>query len=104
MFLVPGSDGTCRAAREIMAMGKPLVVADRGMLREIVNHERDGLVCDGSVEPLYQALTCLYEDRRARRRMGRTARETAMATYSLEAQSAAVMAVYEEALHTPYSP
>ena len=98
VFLVPGSDGTCRAVREIMAIGKPMVVADRGMLAEIVTHEHDGLVCDGSVEALHRSLKRLREDRRDRRRMAQAARETALAAYSLEAQSAAVLSLYEKVL------
>ncbi len=94
VFLVPGSDGTCRAAREILAMGKPMLVADRGMLPEIVTHEQDGLVCDGSVDGLYQTMRALCEDRQRRCQMGRAARETALLRYSLEAQSAAVENAY----------
>ena len=37
VFLMAGSDGTARALREAMAMGKPTVVARRGMLPEIVD-------------------------------------------------------------------
>lgn len=101
VFLVPGSDGTCRAAREIMAMGKPMIVADRGMLPEIVTHEQDGLVCDGSVDGLYRALRTLQEDRSRRRQMGQAARATALARYSLHAQSAAVLEGYQRLLEQP---
>ena len=48
VFLVPGSDGSCRAVREAMAMGKPVVVANRGMLPEIVEDGVNGLVVDDS--------------------------------------------------------
>ena len=48
VFLTPGTDGTCRAVREIMAMGKPMITSNRGMLAEIVTHERNGIVTDGS--------------------------------------------------------
>ena len=98
VFLVPGSDGTCRAVRECMAMRKPAVVADRGMLREIVEHEKDGLVCDGSAESLFRALDRLASDRRLAHRMGLAARETAATRYSLEAQATAVKAIYERVL------
>ncbi len=95
VFLVPGSDGTCRAARELMAMAKPVVVADCGMLREIVTHEQDGLVCDGSAGGLHDALKRLVTDRAARIRMGRAAREKAVSRYSLEHQAREVKAVYD---------
>ncbi len=98
VFLTPGSDGTCRAARELMAMGKPLVVTDRGMLREIVRDGEDGFVTDGTPEGLCGAFLRLQQDRGLCRRMGRAARATAESRYSLEAQSAAVVQVYEDLL------
>jgi glycosyltransferase involved in cell wall biosynthesis len=98
VYLVPGSDGTCRAAREIMAMGKPMVVADRGMLAEIVSHEANGLVFDGSVDGLHAALRALVADPSLRARMGAAARARATAAYSLEAQAQAVREVYEAVL------
>lgn len=98
VLLVPGSDGTCRAVRETMAMGKPMAAADRGMLREVITHEHDGLIFDGSAEALYQALCRLYEDRQGRHRMGRAARETAVTRYSLKTQSASVEAIYRKTL------
>jgi glycosyltransferase involved in cell wall biosynthesis len=99
VFLTPGSDGTCRAAREILAMGRPMVVADRGMLAEIVTHGESGLVCDGSPEALFQALETLAKDRVRRLEMGRTARRLADERYSLAQQARAVLAIYEEILH-----
>jgi glycosyltransferase involved in cell wall biosynthesis len=97
-FLTPGSDGTCRAVRECMAMRKPVVAADRGMLREIVDDGRDGIVCDGSADALFEALDRLASDRQLAHAMGLAARETAVARYSLEAQAGAVVKVYEQVL------
>lgn len=94
VYLVPGSDGTCRAVREALAMGKPAVVADRGMLREIVAHGETGYVCDGSPEALLEHLRALSRDRALCRRLGRAAREIAIRVYSLEAQAQSVQAVY----------
>lgn len=96
VFLVPGSDGTCRAVREIMAMGRPIVAADRGMLREIVANRVDGLVVDGSSASLVDAFRRLAGDRAERRRLGQAARATALACYSLDAQSALIAALYAQ--------
>lgn len=100
VFLVPGSDGTCRAVREAMAMGKPVVVADRGMLPEIVSDHVDGFVCDGSPEALFDSLHALAADRDASAGMGRAARAKAVSTFSLEAQAAAVKRGYDAVLST----
>ncbi len=98
VFLVPGSDGTCRAAREILAMGKPMVVADRGMLREIVRDGETGCVCSGSADSLYEAFRQLAQNRNRRREMGAAARRLAETEYSLETQSACVETVYRKIL------
>ncbi len=98
VFLVPGSDGTCRAVREAMAMGRPAVVANRGMLAEIVDDGVDGFVFDGSVDGLHAALASLSQDRQLAVNMGRAARDKATRCYSLEVQAAAVKQVYEELL------
>ncbi len=98
VFLTPGSDGTCRAVREMMAMGKPVVAVRRGMLREIVTHERDGLVVDGSVQALHEAFVRLGQHRDFRHALGRAARDTAVTRYSLEAQSAAIADCYAAVL------
>lgn len=98
VFLVPGSDGTCRAVREAMAMAKPAVVSDRGMLPEIVEHGVDGFVCDGTPQALFDALSALANDRALRRRMGAAAREKAVTTFSLDAQADGVLRGYETVL------
>lgn len=98
VFLVPGSDGTCRAAREILAMGKPMIVADRGMLREIVRDGETGYVCSGSADSLYAAFLRVAQDRVKRREMGAAARRQAESEYSLEVQAARVEAIYRKVL------
>ncbi len=97
VFLVPGSDGTCRAVREAMAMSKPAIVADRGMLAEIVDDGVTGYVIDGSPDTLLATLDQLAGDRALTRSLGRAAREKAVASYSLDAQAKAVLAIYEAA-------
>ncbi len=99
VFLVPGSDGTCRAVRESMAMGKPAVVSDRGMLPEIVDNGVDGFVCDGSPEALVTALRTLATDRAGRHRMGIAAREKAVRCFSLQAQAEGVLGGYRKVLN-----
>ena len=98
VFLVPGSDGTCRAVREAMAMGKPAVVANRGMLPEIVDNGITGIVFDGSEDGLFDALMHLSGDRGRTVEMGRAARRKAVETFSLEVQANTVQQAYEELL------
>lgn len=95
VFLVPGSDGTCRAVREAMAMGKAVVVAERGMLPELVKDGFSGCVCDGSPTQLAEVFAALSQDESRWRRMGEAARQHALEDYSLESQARSTLQVYE---------
>ncbi len=76
VFLVPGSDPTCRALREAMALGVPAVATRRGLLPSIVEHEATGLVLDDETpEGLAAALARLLDDPALARRLGAAAAE-----------------------------
>ena len=69
LFLVPGSDPTCRALREGMALGVPSIVTKRGLLPEIVVDGETGLVVDETAESLAAAITKIASDGPMRRRL-----------------------------------
>lgn len=98
LMLVPGSDGTCRAAMQMAAMGKPLLVAQRGVLPDIVFDGRTGIVVNDTPENLAQAMLtmagapgkCLEWGASARRRMAEQ--------FSLARQADGVEEVYRRLL------
>jgi glycosyltransferase involved in cell wall biosynthesis len=98
IFLVPGSDGSCRAVREAMALGKPVIAARRGLLPELVRHGETGLVVDDSPEYLAEAIVRLAADPPLRERLGRAAREDALRRFSPGTQAAAVEGFYRRLL------
>jgi glycosyltransferase involved in cell wall biosynthesis len=78
VFLVPGSDGGCRAAVEGMACGVPLVVTRRGVLPELVEDGRTGFVIDpGDAEGLAGALLSIVRNPSLGREMSACARSRA---------------------------
>ncbi|MBI2921031.1 MAG: glycosyltransferase family 4 protein [Planctomycetes bacterium] len=95
VFLVPGSDGSCRAVREAMAMGKPVVAARRGLLPELVRDGETGLLVDDTPENLAEALVRMATDAPLRERLGRAAREDALRRFSPDTQAAAIEAFYK---------
>jgi glycosyltransferase involved in cell wall biosynthesis len=97
-LLTPGSDGTARALREAMAMGKPAVVTKKGMLPELIQDGTSGLVIQEDPEPLYRALLTLLRDERLRNAMGKAAHEMAHREFRLERQAAEVEAFYQKIL------
>lgn len=81
LFLVPGSDGTCRAVREAMAFGLPVVATQRGILPELLRATRTGEVpgraVPESTTDIAAALLALLRDDEARAAAGTAARRRA---------------------------
>lgn len=98
LFLVPGSDGSCRALREAMALGKPAVVTPRGMLPELVADGEEGLVVPEDARALSEALLRLAGDAALRARLGRAARRRAQRDWDLALQAERVEGVYRALL------
>ncbi len=98
IMLVPGSDGSCRAAMQMAAMGKPLVVAQRGTLPDIVRDGETGIVVYDSPELLAHAVLQMAAQPDMRRRMGRAARCRMQRAFSPELQTRKVIEVYRRLL------
>ena len=100
IFLVPGSDGSCRAVRETMAMGKPVIAAKRGMLPELVQDGVSGFVVEDTPENLARALISLVNDLPLRRKMGEAARQRICSEFSIKGQMEKVESVYRQTLES----
>jgi glycosyltransferase involved in cell wall biosynthesis len=95
VFLMAGSDGTARALREAMAMGKPTIVADRGILPELVEDGVSGFVVKDSPEALSEAALQLLRYPELRRKMGEAAYKKAHQEFRLDRQVEAIEKFYE---------
>ena len=98
VFLMPGSDGTARALREAMAMGKAVVVANRGMLPELVEDGVSGLVVQDTPEGLSRAVLKLLRDPALRDSMGKAAYEKAHREFRLDRQAEIIEQFYQQML------
>ncbi|NLN93842.1 MAG: glycosyltransferase family 4 protein [Candidatus Hydrogenedens sp.] len=98
IYLTPGSDGTCRAVRELMAMAVPLVSSDRGMLPELVGHDQRGLVTDGTPQALYEALELMIRDESRRKRYSEEAEKHGRKHFSLQTYGTAILEAYNRLL------
>lgn len=90
LFLVPGSDGTCRALREQMALGLAPIVTPRAPLPEIVEEGVSGLVIEESVEGLVSAMERIVAEPGLRERLRTGARDAAARRFDVRVQAAAV--------------
>lgn len=94
VLLVPGSDGSARAALEMAALGKPLVAGRLGALVDLVGGEGEGdagadgacgrLVRPDSPGEIAAAIAELAADGELRRRLGAAARARVERDYTLE--------------------
>jgi len=77
IFIQPGSDGACRAVREALACGKPVVATKRGILPELIREGETGLLVDGRADALARAIITLFRDKERRLSFSLAARKYA---------------------------
>src|SRR4030043_808251 len=99
VFLMAGSDGTARALREAMAMGKPVIAANRGMLPELVEDGVSGLVVNDTPEELAHAVLSLLHHPERREALGKAAYQKAHRDFPLDRQVEAVETFYQKMIH-----
>jgi glycosyltransferase involved in cell wall biosynthesis len=93
VYLVPGTDGSCRAVREAMAMNVPVIAARRGILPELLGQGR-GLLVEDSPATLANAILKMAHDPGARREISRRARQYAVENFALNRQADIVAGIY----------
>ena len=86
VFLMAGSDGTARALREAMALGKPVVVSDQVMLPELTENGVSGWVVKMNSEELATAVLTLLRSSELRKTMGKAVLERAQQNFRLDQQ------------------
>lgn len=94
-FLVPGSDGTCRALLEAAACGIPAVTSARGALPEIVEHGTTGLIVPETPQALAEAWQRLLTDVSLRTQLGDAAQRRAAQLFAPQHYAQSVENFYE---------
>ncbi|MCP4715181.1 MAG: glycosyltransferase family 4 protein [Deltaproteobacteria bacterium] len=98
VFLVPGSDGACRAVREAMALGIPIIASRRGILPELVENGKEGLIIDDTPENLRKAIMLLVEHPELRRELAQNALKKARQCFDPEVQTKLIEEIYEKVI------
>ncbi len=97
VFMAPGSDGTCRALLQALAMGIPAVTPTIGILPELVQDGVNGfLASPGSAGDISEGLARLARDPVLRKRFAANARRIVLERYSLADQAKRVEAEYRK--------
>jgi glycosyltransferase involved in cell wall biosynthesis len=97
-FLVPGSDGSCRALLEAAACGIPAVTTRRGALAEIVVDGETGLLVEETPAALAAAWQALLDDPSRRAAVGAAAGKRAEQCFAPERFAEIALRLYDEAL------
>jgi glycosyltransferase involved in cell wall biosynthesis len=98
LFLGMGSEGTCRAALEAMATGRPVVAIRTGALPEIIDDGKTGLLVESdNVAALAEAIVRLLGNRAERERMGRAARQAILERFTESQRAEATVEAYRAA-------
>jgi len=96
VYLVPGSDGSCRAALEAMAMGIPAIASRRGALPDLLGET--ALFCDEDPAALAAAFRSVAADAAGWRRRSDLARQHALARFGVDRHAERCEALYARAL------
>ena len=94
LYLVPGSDGSCRAARELCAAGLPVLTTDRPPLDEIVLDGVNGRVVPEDEDAFGDAWLSISRDDETRAAMAAASRDRAEHFFSLVDQADEVEEIY----------
>ena len=97
-FLVPGSDGTCRAVLEAAASGLPVIATRRGALPEIVVDGETGVLVEETPESLCGAWRRLLDDPAERARLAAGARARAQREFQPDRLAGEVESLYGAAM------
>jgi glycosyltransferase involved in cell wall biosynthesis len=93
-----GSDGSGRALREVMAMAKPAIVSDVGMLSDFVEDGKNGYVTKWDEHDLAEKMEALITDDTKRKQFGDNAKETAREKWNYHLQAKTMKNFYESLL------
>ena len=94
-------EGQSNALIECMMVGTPAVVTNAGGNRELIDHERSGLVVPlKDSDALATAIERMLEDRSQARKWSQVARDYARSQFSIEALTNNVLALYREVLES----
>jgi glycosyltransferase involved in cell wall biosynthesis len=81
---------------ESLALGRPLVAPDHGGAAEMIEHGKTGLLFEpGNAAALAQAIKWLFSDPALRQALSESAREKAVATFSIDEHCRRVTEIYD---------
>jgi glycosyltransferase involved in cell wall biosynthesis len=95
VFLTPGSDGSCRAVREALACGKPVIASRKGILPELIRDGKTGFLVSDQPTDLARAMLTLTRDADLQKRCAQAARRYSLKVLNPDRYVKKVLGCYE---------
>jgi glycosyltransferase involved in cell wall biosynthesis len=94
VFVTPGSDGSCRAVREAFACGKPVIASRTGILPELIEDGKTGLLVEDGTAELVRGMLTMANDPKFRQQCSHAARQYALNVLNPERYVKKIIACY----------
>jgi glycosyltransferase involved in cell wall biosynthesis len=95
IYLAPGSDQSCRTVLEFMAMGKPLIVGNQGILSGLVEDGENGFAVECETEKIAEVIVRLASEPCLSEKMGEKSLARVRQRFSPNLQAAAISKIYK---------
>ena len=96
ILTAPGSDASCRAVLEAMALGIPVVAANMGVLPELLDKGKCGILFEpGNSESLSDAIVPILEDSNYRKSLGKSSKYRVKTHYQINNQAKVLIENYK---------
>jgi glycosyltransferase involved in cell wall biosynthesis len=101
LFVLPSfTEGLPVVLLEVFAFEKCVIASDVGGVPELVKHGESGiLVKQGSEKELCQAILSMFREPDARKRMGKSARQSLEREFSLEVRKSEILDFYRKIIN-----
>ncbi len=95
VFLTPGSDGSCRAVREALACGKPVIASRKGILPELIEDGKTGILVEDRTADLVGGILTMAREQDFRQQCSHAARQYAENILNPDRYVKRVLSCYE---------
>ena len=95
VFLTPGSDGSCRAVREALACGKPVIASRTGILPELIEDGKTGILVEDGTADLVRGMLTMARGPEFRQQCSHAARQYALNVLNPERYVKKLVACYD---------
>jgi len=97
LFILPSLwEGMPKTLLEAMSCGLPVIGTKIEGIKEVIEHGKNGILCDTDSKSIREAIVTLMEDEELKQKLGGNARKTIVENYSLDTLALKELELMEE--------